>query len=253
MLTSHWKGIICLALAVGGAQAQSSEVKEKPPMYSYIANWTVPRDKFKDLESMPGRTESLMKKALADGSLVGYGSDITLVHKEGESTHDNWWSSMSWGGLMKVLEAIKASSAAEIPALVNAKHDDKIYAARYYNWKPGAFTNGYTRLAVWKLKPGAPDNAVDQLAKSFVVPMFEKLLSSGAIYEYEIDEEAVHTGDPGMFMIIFVGKGPEGLDAGSKALTESTKSAPFVLPALDMWVDSSAHRDGLYLTSANYK
>jgi len=75
MLKSHWKGIICLALAVGGAKAQSSEVKEKPPMYSYIANWTVARDKFKELESMPGRTESLMKKALADGSIVAWGTN----------------------------------------------------------------------------------------------------------------------------------------------------------------------------------
>jgi len=232
---------------------QPMEVKEKAPMYSYIANWEVPRDKFKDMEGQLGTNNALMAKHVADGSLVGFGSDITLVHRDGESTHDVWWSSMSWGGLMKVLQAIKTSGTSDAPVFTAAKHNDRIYAARYYNWRAGSFTDGYTRVAIWKLKPGAPDNAIDQVAKSFGVPMFEKLLADGSIYEYEIDEEAVHSADPATFMIIFVGKGPEGLDKGSAALADFSKSVPFALPAFSSWVDSPAHRDGLYLTAATYK
>jgi len=44
-----WKAfaVVC-ALALAGlwaapAHAQMSEVKEKPPMYSYVANWNIPR------------------------------------------------------------------------------------------------------------------------------------------------------------------------------------------------------------------
>ena len=255
----HSMGIIysfaALAMATfsPASNAQPAEVKEKPPMYSYIANWQVPREKTKEIGEVISKNEGLLKKMLAEGAIIGYGNDTTLVHKDGESTHDTWWSSMSWGGLMKVLEAMRSSPASESPVLNASKHDDKIYAARYYNWKSGPFTNGYTRLAVWKLKPSAPDNAVDQLAKSFVVPMFERLLENGSIYEYEIDEEAVHSEDPATFLIIFVGKGPEGLDKASSALTETSKSTPFGVAALDSWVDSSAHRDGLYLTTAVYK
>ncbi len=238
--------------ATANAQ-QKMDVKEKAPMYSYIANWEVSRDKFKDLESQLGTNNALMAKHLADGSLIGFGNDITLVHRDGESTHDVWWSSMSWGGLMKVLQAIKAAGTADAPVFAAGKHNDRIYAARYYNWRAGSFTNGYTRVAIYKLKPGAPENAIDQVAKSFAVPMFEKLLADRAIYEYEIDEEAVHSGDPATFMIIFVGNGPEGLDKGGAALAEFSKTVPFALSAFTSWVDSPAHRDGLYLTTATYK
>jgi hypothetical protein len=44
-----WKvfaGLSVLAIALVGAapaSSQTSEVKEKPPMYSYVANWAIPR------------------------------------------------------------------------------------------------------------------------------------------------------------------------------------------------------------------
>ena len=82
--------------------------------------------------------------------------------------------------------------------------------------------------------------------------MFEKLLADGAIYEYEIDEEAVHTGDPATFLLVFIGNGPEGLDKGSAALAELSKTVPFALSAFGSRIDSGAHRDGLYLTRASY-
>jgi hypothetical protein len=34
-------------------------------------------------------------KALADGTIVGYGNDEDLVHQAYGETHDNWWSAMS--------------------------------------------------------------------------------------------------------------------------------------------------------------
>src|SRR6476646_8726268 len=94
---------------------QGMEVKEKAPMYSYIANWEVPRDKFKDIESQLDRNNALMGKHLSGGGIVGFGNDITLIHQDNESTHDVWWSSMSWGGLMKTLEAVKAAGSADAP------------------------------------------------------------------------------------------------------------------------------------------
>ncbi len=231
-------------------QAQS-EVKPKPPMYSYIANWEVPREKFKDMEAQIGGEAALMKKQLAAGNLVGFGNDTTLVHQPGQSTHDNWWSSMSLGGLMKVLEDLKSTSDA--PVLASGKHDDKIYVSRYYNWRSGSFTNGYTRAADYKLKPGAPQDVIDNLAKNFIVPMMEKLLASGAIHEYEVDLELVHTRDPASFTVIYVANGPDGLDKAMAALREAQRSAAFFSGAAEAWMESSSHRDGLYHTTATYK
>ena len=157
----RWVWVSAYALTLVGlwpaaANAQKMEVKQRAPMYSYIANWEVSRDKFNDLERQLGANNALMEKRLADGSVVGFGNDTTLVHHDGESTHDIWWSSMSWGGLMKTLEAIKAAGAGNAPVFATGKHSDRIYTARYYNWRAGSFTNGYTRVAIWKLKPAAP-------------------------------------------------------------------------------------------------
>jgi len=74
---------------------------------------------------------------------------------------------------------------------------------------------------VWKLKADAPNDAIDQVAKNFYVPLFEKLLADGSIYEYEIDERTIHTEDPSEFVIVFIANGPEGLDKWSAAITDS--------------------------------
>lgn len=232
---------------------QQMEVKEKPPMYSYIADWEVPRAQWKEIESQTSKNNALMQKSLADGSIVAFGNDTNLIHKEGEATHDTWWSSMSMSGLLKVLEAAKASGSADSPVFAASKHYDQVFEARYYNWRPGSFTNGYTRVATWKLKADAPNDAIDQLAKNFYVPLLEKLLADGSIYEYEIDEMSIHTGDPSVFYVIFIANGPEGIDKWNAAMTDAVKRSPFAMPAFGSWVDYTAHRDNLDLTAATYK
>jgi len=250
-------GVCAAALAVlpaGSANAQQgTEVKAKAPMFSYISEWGVGREKSKELEGALANGRAVVEKHLASGDLVAFGADTTIVHREGETTHDVWWSSNSWAGLMKTLESIRGAANPGASVLNGAKHHDNIYVSRYYNWKPGSFTNGYTRVAVWKLKNSAPDDAVEQLAKGFAVPMFEKLLAEGAIYEYEIDEEAIHHEDPAIFMILYIANGPEGLDKASKALVSNGRSNPFAMSAFGSWVESSAHRDGLYWTTGTFK
>jgi len=245
----------CLLAALGTvpARSQPMEIKEKPAMYSYVANWEIPRDKWKDIESRAGNINGLMDKFLADGSIVAHGNDITLIHKEGESTHDTWWSSMSWAGLLKVLAAAKSSGAADAPVYATGKHYDRVLVARYYNWRSGAFTNGYTRVATWTLKPDAPNDAIDQIAKNLMAPILEKLLADGAIYEYEIDEQAIHIENPGVFMVVLIANGPEGLDKFNAAVAEFGKTAPLASSAFYAWMDYTAHRDFLFQTAATYK
>jgi hypothetical protein len=84
--------------------AQTSEVKEKPPMYSYVANWQIPRAHWAEMAKGNAADKPIMDKALADGTIVGYGDDENLVHQSDGETHDDWWSSMSMAGLMKVLD-----------------------------------------------------------------------------------------------------------------------------------------------------
>ena len=235
------------ALAQGGPM-------EKPPMYSYVGNWTIPRAQWADMEKNDAADQAILAKALADGTLVGYGSDMNLVHQVDGPTHDSWWSAMSMAGILSVLDRFYKSGSATAPVMANAtRHWDEIAVSKYYNWKPGSFKGAYTRVAQYKLKADAPDDAVDTLSKNLIVPLMEKLLASGTVLEYEVDTEAVHTMDPGTFWIVFITPNADGMDKFDAALRDAMKMNPLGGSAFGSMVDFSAHRDYLSSSTVTYK
>jgi len=258
-MNRNWWGVFAVvcALAVASsvpAIAQMSEVKEKPPMYSYVGNWAIPRAQWGEMEKNVAGDQKILDKAIASGTLVAYGNDVNLVHQPDQETHDDWWSAMSMAGLLNVLEQFYQSSSVASPVLVSAtKHWDSIYVSRYYNWHPGSYKGVYTRVAEYKLKPDAPPDAVEMLSQHLFVPMLEKLLADGAIHEYEVDTEAIHTEDPGTFVVVIIAANGEGLDKFNAAVNELHKSHPLAGPAIGSMVDFSKHRDGLYRTNATFK
>jgi len=249
--------VVCaLALtAVWSAPARAqSEAKEKAPMYSYIGNWVLPRSPWAEMDKASAANEKILAKALASGTLVGYGHDETLIHQTDGETHDSWWCANSMAGVLNVLEQFYASGTPTSPVLSSAtKHWDGLYVSRYYNWHPGTYKNVYTRVGVYKLKANAPDDAVESLSKNLVVPLLEKQLSDGAIHEYEIDEEAVHSHAPGTFLIVYVAASGEGLDKVDAAVREVLRSNPLGGSAFGSMTDPDGHRDGLFRTTATFK
>ena len=91
------------------ASAQTPEVKEKPPMYLNIADWSIPRAQWGEMEKASASDKAILDKAIANGALVGYGDDTNLVHQPDGTTHDDWWSSMSMAGLLNVLDEMTKS------------------------------------------------------------------------------------------------------------------------------------------------
>jgi len=247
-------GLAMISLSAIPSLAQMPEVKEKPAMYSYVSNWQIPRAQWADMEKANEADKAILDKALADGTLVGYGNDESLVHQQGGATHDNWWASMSMAGLMKVLDQFYASKTVTSPVLASAtKHWDLIFVSRYYNWKPGAWKNGYVHVSFYELKKDAPADAVELLSKYLIVPMLEKLLSDGTLREYEIDTEAIHTSAPGTFGIVYVASSPEGLDTVNAAIESSLKTNPFAGPVFGSMTESNGHRDELLRGEGVYK
>ena len=238
--------ILMLALCAAPLNAQMTEVKEKPAMYSYIANWQIPRAHWADMDAGNSSNKAILDKALADGTLVGYGVDANEVHTPDGWTHDNWWSSTSMAGLMKVLDQLRGANSTGSVLDTATKHWDLVLVSHYYNWKPGAaYQGGYVDVSEYKLKADAPDDAVDKLAQHLVVPILEKLLANGTIVEYEIDEMAVHTEAPGTFSIVYVTPTPEGLDTAHAAIRDAVKAHPLSIDAFGSFVDDSGHRDEL--------
>lgn len=234
--------------------AQMAEVKEKPPMYTYEAQWNIPRAQWADMEKATANNEKTLDKAFGNGGIVGYGHDSTLIHTAEGGTHDDWFSAMSMAGVLNALDEVYKAGGATSPVLSSAtKHWDNLFVSRYYNWHPGSWRGAYTHWAGYTLKQDAPDDSVDTIAKNFAVPLMEKLLADGTIVEYEIDVETIHTDTPGNFAIVYITPTAEGLDKANAALREAFKKTPLIGPALDSMVDFTKHRDWLGRTTATYK
>ena len=249
-------GVFAVTMMVLGAvPARAQEgPKEKPPMYSYVGNWNIPRAQWGEMEKNTAADQTILAKALADGTIVGYGDDTTLVHQPEGSTHDQWWSAISMAGVLNVLGQFYKSGSAASPVLASAtKHWDSIFVSRYYNWRPGSHKGAYTRVASYKLKADAPAEAIDTLSKNLFVPFLEKLLSAGTILEYEIDTQAIHTQSPQMFWIVFIAPNAEALDKYNAAFVDVQKANPLGGPAFTSMVDFKPHRDELVWTNATYK
>jgi hypothetical protein len=237
----------------GAAHAQTADVKEKPPMYTYEAEWDIPRAKWADLAKARSG-EAVTAHAFAAGTLVGYGSDETVVHTADGYTHDSWFSAMSMAGLFQTLSDLMQGGNSTTPVLASAnKHEDLVLSSRYYAWKSGSWKGAYTHAAVYKFKDTAADDALDTIAKSFIVPVFEKLLADGSIVEYEIDEQAIHTESPALFYLVYITPTAEGEDRVNKALGEAVKANPLAGPAFGSMVDFSVHRDSLVRGDVTYK
>src|ERR1700756_4724584 len=154
------------------AGAQTSEVKEKPPMYSYISNWDIPRAQWADMAKADEADRATLEKDLASGTIVGFGSDVNLIHSPDGETHDQWWLAMSMAGVIAGLEQFSKDGNPPSPVPSSPpKHWDELFVSRYYNWHSGPIKNGYTHVGLYKLKPDASDDAVETISKTLVVPL----------------------------------------------------------------------------------
>lgn len=246
--------IAVLGALTGTAYAQTTDMKEKERMYSYIALWAVPRAHWAEFEKPLPADQKVLDQATSSGSIIAYGTDVNLVHDADGFTHDSWWSSHTMAGVLNVLDAFsKAAGPSPGPLGLATKHEDMIFVSRHYNWKPGSYKDAYTHGSSYKLKPTAPDEAVGILSKGIFEPLFEKLLADGSIVEYEVDEEAIHTQAPDTFWIFYVTPTAEGVDKVNAAVRAAVKANPLLGPSMDSMVDWTPHRDFLDRSSATYK
>jgi hypothetical protein len=247
-------GALAMITAWTAPAFAQDEMKEKPPMYSYVGFWNIPRAHWADMEKADAANQSVLDKAMADGTIIGYGTDINLVHQPDGATHDNWWSAMSMAGILSVLDKFYKNGSSTTSVLGSAtKHWDSVMVSRYYGWHSGSFKGAYTRAAEYKLKADAPNDAVETLSKSLFVPLMEKLLADGTILEYEIDTEAIHTQDPASFWVIFIATNADGLDKFNAALRAANKTSPLAGPVIGSMVDFIPHRDYLSSSTGTYK
>jgi hypothetical protein len=240
--------VLC-TFAVGGlltgslAKAQSSGT-EKPALYTYVSQWCVPRNMWADYNKMQAAGDESMNKAVADGAIVGWGRYSVVSHQEGQTTHGTWYSSRTMAGLMKMVEGLLAAPGSVSPSLVASKHWDYIMVSHEYAARAGSFKNGYLRVGTWNSKAGSSDPD-GKIAKATMLGLLEKLMADGALHGYQIDEEAVHSADPGAFFVVIIANGAEGLDKFYDGLDAAEKANPAAWAGYGTLVDEHGHRDML--------
>jgi hypothetical protein len=249
-LWAAFAGLIVLAMAaiwsvpVG---AQTAKVKEKSPMYSYIAVWNIPRDQWKARENQAAAARKILDQAISKGTIVSYGYDENPLH-------DTFWLAMSKDGLESVREQFQKAGITAVPAKAGvAAPPVSILISRYYNWHTTTCANAYVHVGIYKIKQDAPPDAVDTLSRSFFAPVLEKMLADGAIFEWETDTYADPKDGPGTFLIAYLSATKEGLDKAHHAVQERLKSHPPKSPALDSLIDVKASSDVVVRSYAVYK
>jgi hypothetical protein len=235
--------LLCALIIPISADRATAQSKEKPALFTYVSEWTVPRAMWGDYLKGDAADNELMKKGVSDGLITGFGSFAVLTHQEGEPTHGTWFSATSVSNLMKFLETLRAAPDATAAPLAAAKHWDFIVESHDYAGHAGTFTNGYLRIGRWATRPDS--DGVDGLLRATMVPVLDKLVADGALHSYSIDQENVHTGPLGTIFLVIVANGPEGLDKFDAAVDEAQKANPAAWSGLRSALDQKGHTDSI--------
>lgn len=227
--------------------AQSAAIKEKPPVYSFIAVWNIPRDQWKAREKQAAEARKILDQAISKGTIVAYGFDENPLH-------DTFWLAMSKAGLESVRDQFQKAGITALPAKAGAAVPPvSILVSRYYNWHRTTCANAYVHVGIYKMKQDAPPDVVDKLSKHFFAPVLEKMLASKTIFEWETDVYADPKDGPGTFLIAYLSETKEGLDKTHHAVQERLKSRSAAGPALDSLIDVKASSDVVVRSYAVYK
>ena len=237
---------LCLALATAGPSQAQMPAKGKPPVYTYVAEWDVPRAQWGEMVKLDEQDKPLLDKLVADGTIVGYGAYTNLIHQEGQPTHGSWFTAMSEGNLLKALEAIYAHpGSVTSPVQGASKHWDQILTGDIYNYKPGT-SAGYLTWSRWVVKPGQM-HAYTELIKSVFVPVLEKLLADGTITSYGELTEDYHQDKLGTVYEYFTVPDAASMDKANKAFDEAFGNNPGIGDAMRALTEREGHQDFLTL------
>ena len=238
--------LMALILLGLGTRLKAQEVaKDKRPIYTYIAEWAVPRPMWADMEKVDEKDKPLLDKLVADGTLLGYGAFTNLIHQEGNPTHGSWFTASSEGNLLKALEAIYAQPGSIVTPVQSAsKHRDSIMVSRIYGGHAGSQVGGYLSGDQWDVKPGEM-HEYTELVKSTLAPVCDKLLADGVLTAYGLETEDYHQGKLGRVTFYMATKDASGVDKASKAFDEAFEKNPALGAAFRSLVERDGHHDFL--------
>ena len=156
-----------LAASAASAGAQD-EPKEKPPMYSYVAFWNIPRAQWADMDKNNAADQKVLDKMRGRRDHRRLRNDLNMVHTADGMTHDDWWSAMSMAAVLNVLDKFYKSGTPTSPVLASAtKHSDGIFRQPVLQLASGHLQERLHARGYYKLKPDVPDHAIETPQQEF--------------------------------------------------------------------------------------
>ena len=205
-----------------------------------------------------------LDKLVADGTAIGYGIDVDMLHVPGENNLSFWVEVPNYGALAKSDAAIDAFIKAN-PALmqeigsltdISTHHDLIIRTQEAAHKDIPAGVQPVEDFDMVRVKPGHGEDFMT-LVKKYDKPVLDKLVADGVIYAYEMDAEAVHTMEPGLVWLIITmpdlgtkDKVNAAFDAAEKAIPEGERK--MIDKAYEEAIVPGSHRDSL-ATSVVFK
>ena len=233
-------------LATAPAEAQRSA--QKPAVYTYVAQWSIPRAQWGDMAKMQQSNTAALDRLVADGTLESYGLYETAVHDPKGPTHGNWFQATSMARIFKTLDALQGSTATNAQLLGSGPHEDLLLVSRDYDAHSGSFKNSILRGISVEVKPGMEQQFHDAFDR-IIRPMLEKLTNEGAIHGWSYHNEWIIK-NPGRVTIVFIANGPEGLDRYIAAINELFEKNPDAVAPLIAATEPDSRRDFLLRVTA---
>lgn len=235
---------LCASVIVlGVVPATAQESGQKPAVYTYVAQWTIPRAQWGNMAKMQHASAAVLDRLIADGTLVGYGSDENVVHyREGDNFSD-WFQATSLVGIFKALDALQGATTTNTALLGSGPHEDSLLVSRDYDGHAGSFHNALLRGISVVVKPGM-ERQFHESWDHTIRPVLEKLVAEGALHAWAYQTEWI-VKQPGQVVTVLIANGPAGLDRYVAAINDMFDTNPDAVTPLIAATESGSRRDFL--------
>lgn len=236
-----------LALQATPAQAQQSDC------FTYVSDWAIPRAQWGQYTKDDEQDVATMKRLLADGTIIAWGTDMNYVHTEDGYTHESFFTTTSMPALLKALDAIypPVGGAGAFP--YETKHQDLLLHTIVHNGKTATTTSGFLRVTMWQAKAGQGD-ALEDVVKKYIVPQLDAEVADGTVLMYNFDNEAIHTDAPGGFFLAVFYPSADAMEKAHTSMMAAEKDNPAVGELISNLTVVPEHRDALAkLTAYQHK
>jgi hypothetical protein len=154
----------------------------------------------------------MLDKLMTDGTVIGYGLDMDVLHQPGETNTTVWFTVANFAGYGRVLDMIGKTwekvGVAERQTLLSYtdpdKHRDFLMRSIVVNSKtppPGVMP--YTHVSRSQVKPGKSED-FRKLFDKYSKPVYDQLIADGTLLYYSLDVEEIHSEDMGMRWVVSV-------------------------------------------------